>query len=203
MVAVATRTDLKLPARTRSRIDQENDIQRSQKPHDIRSAIPLVDYTNPAKFPPYQFREYPKMPLLDGNRPIVVDDAGAILVFYDAADEVEFKEMNPEIAEEIDRNAPPKAMAERFQAMEDEISELRERLRAAGIEEGKPAPKKNGLAGLTQGSRPRDHNETEGDETEGDETGGLREQVKDAADRAQQGNVRAGGGNPLRNKKRV
>lgn len=131
-------TKVNLPERTRARFETESNQQRVQKPHDIRSAIPLVDYTNPAKFPPYVFREYPKMPLLDGNAPIIIDESGGVLVFYDAADEVEFKDMNPEIAEEIERNAPAKAYADRIASQESEIEDLRARLRAAGLADEKP-----------------------------------------------------------------
>lgn len=140
-MATVTVTKVNLPNRTRARLDQENDIQRIQKPHDIRPAIPLVDYTNPAKFPPHVHREYPKMPLLDGNKPITIDESGNILLFYTAADEAEFLEMNPELAEEIDRNTPTKAYADRVAEQASEIDSLRAKLKAAGIEDDKPAPR--------------------------------------------------------------
>lgn len=141
--------DVKLPDRTRARLEAEGNQQRVQKPHDIRGAIPLVDYTNPAKFPPYIFREYPKMPLLDNNRPIIIDESGGVLVFYDAADEVDFKSLNPDIADEIERNAPAKALADTLAAQADEIEVLRAKLRAAGIETGEKKAK-NPLAGLAR-----------------------------------------------------
>lgn len=181
MVAV---TQVKLPTRTQNRLEAEHNIQRVHKPHDIRGSIPLVDYTNPAKFPPYVFREYPKMPLLDGNRPIILDTSGNVLIFYDAADEVEFKDMNPEIAEEIDRNTPAKAIADTIAAQSQEIEDLRARLRAAGIEapevKKKPA---NALAGLTGAKVAPDAPEpTEtGKEAPGE---GLAAQIK-AAEEAQ------------------
>lgn len=144
-------TNVKLSDRTRNRLEAESNQQRIQKPHDIRGAIPLVDYTNPAKFPPYVFREYPKMPLLDDNRPIVIDESGGVLVFYDAADEVEFKDMNPTIAEEIERNAPAKSIADRIAAQEDEITSLRAKLSAAGIATDGPKKKpSNRLAAIAR-----------------------------------------------------
>ena len=186
---VGMRADLKLPERTRNRIQAEGDIQRQQKPHDIRSAIPLVDYTNPAKFPPYMFREYPKMPLLDGNKPIVIDDAGGVLVFYDAADEVEFKDMNPEIADEIERNQPAKQAHERLQDLESEVEELRRKLRAAGIEADEP--RSGGLASLVRPNRVVD---------EDDHQPGLKQQVREAAERAEAGKSAPGAANPLKKK---
>lgn len=141
--------DVKLPERTRARLEAEGNQQRVQKPHDIRGAIPLVDYTNPAKFPPYVFREYPKMPLLDNNRPIVIDESGGVLVFYDAADEVDFKSLNPDVADEIERNAPAKALADTLAAQADEIEVLRAKLRAAGIETGENKAR-NPLAGVAR-----------------------------------------------------
>lgn len=150
-----------LPERTRARFETETNQQRVQKPHDIRNSIPLVDYTNPAKFPPYIFREYPKMPLLDGNRPITIDESGGVLVFYDAADEVDFKDMNPELAEEIERNAPAKALADAIAAKDHEIEDLRARLRAAGIAEPEKKPK-NALAGALKASVPAETETTGG-----------------------------------------
>lgn len=144
-------TKVNLPDRTRARFEAENNQQRVTKPHDIRGAIPLVDYTNPAKFPPYLFREYPKMPLLDGNKPIVIDESGGVLVFYDAADEVDFKAMNEELAEEIERNAPSRALADTIAAKDAEIESMRAQLRAAGIEDAPKKPK-NALASAVRPS---------------------------------------------------
>jgi hypothetical protein len=147
--------DIKLPDRTRQRLEAESNQQRVQKPHDIRGSIPLVDYTNPAKFPPYVYREYPKMPLLDNNQPIIIDESGGVLVFYDAADEVDFKSMNPDVAEEIERNAPAKAIADTIAAQADEIEQLRAKLLAAGIDA--PAsvrPKKDAKNPLADVMRP-------------------------------------------------
>lgn len=142
-------TQVILPDRTRARMEAENQQQRVQKPHDIRSAIPLVDYTNPAKFPPYLFREYPKMPLLTGNKPIVIDESGGVLVFYDAADEVDFKSMNPELAEEIEANTPARAMADTMASQAAEIEDMRARLRAAGLDTGERKAK-NPLTAVTR-----------------------------------------------------
>src|ERR1700679_19949 len=134
-------TSVKLSDRARARLDVEQNTQRIQKPHDIRGAIPLVDWTNPAKFPPYVFREYPKMPLLDGNKPIIIDDSGNVLIFHEAADEVDFKELNPELADEIDRHTPAKAIADTIAAQADEIESLRAKLRAAGVATDEKKPK--------------------------------------------------------------
>ena len=171
---MVTISDVKLPSRTRARYEEEANKSKASKPHDIRSAIPLVDYTNPAKFPPYMFREYPKMPLLDLNKPIVIDESGGVLVFYDATDEVEFKEMNPEIADEIERNAPAKQIAERYAALEEEVEELKKKLAEAGIETAPVRP--SGLAGLVRSNE------------EDPPEGGLKAQVRKAADNAQNGN---------------
>lgn len=146
-------TKVNLPDRTRARFEAENNQQRITKPHDIRGAIPLVDYTNPAKFPPYLFREYPKMPLLDGNKPIVIDESGGVLVFYDAVDEVDFKAMNEELAEEIERNAPSRAIADTIAVQAAEIESMRARLRAAGIEDAPKRPK-NVVAGAVRAPLP-------------------------------------------------
>lgn len=142
-------TKVNLPDRTRARFEAENNQQRVTKPHDIRGAIPLVDYTNPAKFPPYLFREYPKMPLLTGNQPIVIDESGGVLVFYDAADETEFKSLNPELAEEIENNAPTKTLADAIASKDAEIEDMRARLRKAGLDDGAKKPA-NALVAVTR-----------------------------------------------------
>lgn len=196
-------TQVKLGDRARTRLNQEVEAHRAQKPHDIRMAIPQgVDWTNPAKFPPYMFREYPKMPLLDGNRPIVIDEVGTILVFFDASDEADFKHDNPEIAEEIDRNAPAKTMAETLAMQQAQIDELKKRLQAAGLDVSEPKKGGNKLSNAIRG---------EGKPTEAVEAaqttsgaGGLREtlpsnqKAKEAASTAQEE-----GGNPLRRQKRA
>ncbi len=161
-----------LPERTRARHEAENNQQRVSKPHDIRMSIPQVDYTNPAKFPPYVFREYPKMPLLDGNKPIVIDDSGGVLVFYDAADEMDFKAMNEELAEEIERNTPARALSDAIAAKDDEIEDLRARLRAAGVAEPVKKPSR-GLAGVVRQSAPAGDDVTEDPPPAAE--GGLRE----------------------------
>jgi hypothetical protein len=88
------------------------------------------------------------MPLLDGNRPIRIDETGTLLTFYDKEDEEEFRELNPDIADEIDRNTPSKTMAEALAAKDEELSELREKLRAAGIEPPEKNQKRNTTASL-------------------------------------------------------
>jgi hypothetical protein len=189
MATAVLKLDLKISDRARALVEQMRDIQKVQKPHDIRSNIPMVDWTNPAKFPPYVFREYPKMPLLDGNLPIKINETGDLLMFYSAEDEDEFMGDNPEIAEEIERNMPAKQYASALAAKDEELSELRERLRKAGLDDGtkKPAAKAGG--GLASAVRKAPENGTDSD-------GGLREQVK-AAETA------APAGNPLKNKKKA
>lgn len=166
-------TEVKLSERSRTRLNQEIEAHRATKPHDIRMAIPQgVDWTNPAKFPPYMFREYPKMPLLDNNQPIVIDDSGTILVFFDATDEADFKVENPDIAEEIERNAPSKTMAQTLAAQQEQIDMLKERLRAAGLDlndAGAAAPKKNALARAVQAAAPKV------EEAPAETSGGLRD----------------------------
>lgn len=177
-----------LSPRALARAEVESNVQRSQKPHDIRGAIPMVDWTNPAKFPPYVFREYPKMPLLDNNQPIVIDESGGVLIFYDAADEVEFKDNNPDFADEIERNTPAKALADAIAAKDSEIEDLRARLRAAGIEEAPKKPK-NALAAATRPAVAAKA-EAAGDPAPAQEAG-LRENLPKTGQ---------GGGNPLKKK---
>jgi hypothetical protein len=193
---MVTVTQVKLPTRTLNRLQAENNLQRVQKPHDLRGSIPMVDYTNPAKFPPYVFREYPKMPLLDNNRPIIVNQSGDVLIFYDAADEVEFKDMNPDVAEEIDRNTPARAIADTIAAQSQEIEDLRARLRAAGIDADQKQPK-NALSGITGAKGPVAAERTETPDAASGE--GLAAQVKAAEQAANEpAKPRA---NPLKNKK--
>lgn len=201
---MVTVTDVKLPTRTRARLEAESNQQRVLKPHDIRGAIPLVDYTNPAKFPPYVFREYPKMPLLDGNKPITIDESGGVLVFYDAADEVEFKDMNPEIADEIERNTPSVTLANAIAAKDQQLEDMRARLRAAGlddsIEERKPV--KNALKAAVRPSVPPAGKSTEKAPEAKDEPGGggLAAQVK-AAEAAAETGKPGKPANPLQRKR--
>lgn len=197
---MVTVTKVNLPERTRARFEEENNLQRVQKPHDIRSAIPLVDYTNPAKFPPYVFREFPKMPLLDGNRPIVIDESGGVLVFYSSEDEVEFLDMNPEIADEIERNRPEVAISSTIAAQQDEIESLRAKLRAAGIETDEPK-KRSGNAVLAA-MRPKVA-AASSEQTESPPAGedsGLREQLKAAEADTPAPTPKKPPGNPLKKK---
>lgn len=185
-------TKVNLSERTRARFEAESNQQRVTKPHDIRGAIPLVDYTNPAKFPPYLFREYPKMPLLTGNQPIVIDESGGVLVFYDAADETEFKGLNPELADEIEANAPTKALADLVASKDAEIEDMRARLRKAGLDDGAMKKPANALAAAVRPgtAKPRPAHVTA---PELAPEGGMAAQIKQ---------VNAGGdktgGNPLK-----
>lgn len=192
MVQSALR-DVKLSDRARSRVEQARDVQKIQKPHDIRNMIPKVAWTDPASFPPYVFREYPKMPLLDGNRPIKLNESGDLLMFYDIDDEREFKDNNPDLVNEIERNEPTKQAASAIAVLTDEVSELRERLRAAGLDPDAGKRKKPASGGLA--AAVRDEPETSAS-TEGSE---LRDQLKAAGGG---GSAPAQGGNPLKNKKK-
>lgn len=180
--------DLKLPERTRTLIAEDASQMRVTKPHDIRMAIPSgVDWNNPAKFPPYVYREYPKMPLLDGNKPIVIDESGTVLIFHDAASEREFLDMNPDIADEIERNAPERKAANMLEAAQDEISQLRAKLAEHGIKMDAP---QNGIAGVVRKTKPQPEPE---DEPLADK-GGLAEQVA-----AGEAKAAAAAPNPLKN----
>jgi len=196
--------NVKLPQRTQSRLEAESSQNRALKPHDIRMSIPMVDYTNPAKFPPYVFREYPKMPLLDNNRPIIINESGDVLIFYEAVDEVEFKEMNPDVADEIDRNTPAKQIASVIAAQEETIEDLRARLRAAGLADGPVrkagATPKNALAGLT-GPKVAPLADEPTEMASEAPNGGLASQIK-AAEAEQAPTPKAEGGkpNPLKKK---
>lgn len=187
-------TKVNLPERTRARFESESNQQRVLKPHDLRTAIPLVDYTNPAKFPPYLFREYPKMPLLAGNRPIVIDESGGVLVFYDASDETEFKGLNPELAEEIENNAPTKALADLVASKDAEIEDMRARLRKAGLDDGKkPA---NALAAAVRPSNVAKPPKPAHAKPSKPAPGGMVEQIKQAE--ANSASVAGTTGNPLK-----
>lgn len=146
------RREVIISDRASAKLGEERDLQRALKPHDIRRSIPLVSWTDPAAFPPYSFREWPKMPLLDGNAPIQIDASGTLLMFHDAADEQEFLEANPELADEIERNSPAKQFASAIAAKDEELSELRRRLMEAGINPDVRKPKSGpvGLAGLVR-----------------------------------------------------
>ncbi len=86
---------IKIPERARARHETESNLHRQTKPHDIRGSIPMVDYTNPAKFPPYIFREYPKMPLLDHNsQPVISVDGEPVMAMepYETANQKRVRE---------------------------------------------------------------------------------------------------------------
>jgi hypothetical protein len=57
--------------------------------HDIRDQIPRTDQTNPAKFPQYEFRPYPKMMNDENGKPYVKADKSCVVV-NDAAEEAMF-----------------------------------------------------------------------------------------------------------------
>ncbi len=188
--------ELKLPERTRALIEEDAGQMRIAKPHDIRMSIPAgVDWNNPAKFPPYVFREYPKMPLLDGNRPIVIDESGTVLVFHDAASEREFLELNPDIADEIERNAPQRQLANMIEAKDDEIAQLRAKLAEHGIAVEAP---RNGVAGLVR--KPQQAKAPKEAKPAGQApSGGLAEQIAQAEKAASEPK---NDGNPLKSNKK-
>lgn len=126
---MSTAAPLVLPERTKRRFNAGMSPSQTNKIHDVRSAIPLVKYTNPADFPPYEYRPYPKMPLRDGGRPIY-DDLGHPLVFQDADEELEFMKLNPELAEELRRNEPQRSAVDALQAAHEENQRLRARMEA-------------------------------------------------------------------------
>lgn len=68
--------------------------------HNIISAIPRTDQTDPAKFPPYEYQEYPKM-LLGKDGKNICDSLNQPMIFQDEQSLEEFLEANPTIAEEI------------------------------------------------------------------------------------------------------
>lgn len=58
--------------------------------HDIRSQIPLTDQTNPAKFPQYDFKKYPKMMLDEKGKPYL-NAAKQPVIVQDEKEEIQFK----------------------------------------------------------------------------------------------------------------
>lgn len=57
--------------------------------HDIRQSIPRTDQTMEGKFPPYEFRPYPKMPHDEHGKPYLKADKSCVVV-QDAAEEALF-----------------------------------------------------------------------------------------------------------------
>lgn len=62
---------------------------------DVRSHIAFWDQTNPAKFPPYEFNEYPKMMLDPNGIPYADEASGEAIVVYDEDEEREFAAEHP------------------------------------------------------------------------------------------------------------
>lgn len=58
---------------------------------DVRGHIAFWDQTNPAKFPPYEFVEFPKMMLTPDGAPYVDEGTGEPIVVYGEDEEAEFK----------------------------------------------------------------------------------------------------------------
>jgi hypothetical protein len=109
--------------------------------HDIKSAIPLTDQTNPSKFPPYEHQEFPKMLVGKDGKNILGSD-GEPRMFTDEDEVEEFLEANPELAEEIRANAPDAAsrLAQENKVLKDLLAE-NERLRTANAKlSGTKAP---------------------------------------------------------------
>lgn len=69
--------------------------------HNITSAIPRTDQTDPAKFPPYEYQEFPKMLLGKDGKNIVNQQTLEPFVFQNEEELEEFLDANPVIAEEV------------------------------------------------------------------------------------------------------
>ena len=68
--------------------------------HNIISAIPRTDQTDAAKFPPYEYQEFPKM-LIGKDGKNICDSNSNPRVFQTERELEEFLDSNPSIAEEV------------------------------------------------------------------------------------------------------
>lgn len=120
--------------------------------HDIRAALPFTDQTNPAKFPQYEFRAFPKMLLDDGGKPILGPDKAAIV----ARDESEYnalraKHYKAPVSVDVASTGVTNGAIAKLTNESEEIAKLRAELAAlkaapvaetAGKKRGRPAKAK-------------------------------------------------------------
>lgn len=69
--------------------------------HNITSAIPRTDQTDPAKFPPYEYQEFPKMLTGKDGKNICNKQTLEPLIFQNEEELEQFLDENPVIAEEV------------------------------------------------------------------------------------------------------
>lgn len=68
--------------------------------HNILSAIPWTDQTNPAKFPPYEYREFPTM-LADKQGKNICNERDEPLIFQDQEQLDDYLEAHPDVVERL------------------------------------------------------------------------------------------------------
>lgn len=72
--------------------------------HNITSAIPRTDQTDPAKFPQYEYQEFPKM-LVGKDGKNICNQYQEPIVFQNEEEVDDYLEKHPEVADEIRENA--------------------------------------------------------------------------------------------------
>lgn len=129
--------------------------------HDIRGSIPLTDQTNPAKFPQYEFREYPKMMLNEHGSPHL-DKAGHPVVVGSRDEEDEFRQKNPKAASTVSIAVPAAGNSEvaRLEAENEKLKKLLAEKKALEAELAAPAATVAGLVAdpvkpKNKGGRPK------------------------------------------------
>ena len=69
--------------------------------HNINSAIPRTDQTDPAKFPPYEYQEFPKMLVGKDGKNVVNPQTLEPILFHNEQELEEYFDANPVIADEV------------------------------------------------------------------------------------------------------
>lgn len=95
--------------------------------HNVRSAIPLTNQTDPNKFPPYQYHPYPRMMLQANGKPFTHRN-GQPVVVQDEREEKAFRDSRPDAAHYV-------RPTERVQQIQDENERLKRLLAEHGIKD--------------------------------------------------------------------
>lgn len=115
--------------------------------HDIRSAIPFCDQTNPAKFPQYAFRPYPKMPHDESGKPYMKADKSFVVV-NDAQEEALFladpKRFGAVIKASVPASGATPATIATLANESEEVTKLRAELAALKATKPVVEPKRRG-----------------------------------------------------------
>lgn len=69
--------------------------------HNITSAIPRTDQTDPSKFPPYEYQEFPKMIVGKDGKNVVNPQTLEPILFHNEQELEEYFDANPAIADEV------------------------------------------------------------------------------------------------------